>query len=300
MNESPDKSRPFATIGIAAAAIAFACGALGAFADSKTKSTPPPMTHWVVLKSGTGLWTEPGSSAPGETLTLEAQSEIIGIERATVGATRTPWVRVKVGDREGWIPEALLAPLAQKVSKNELETIGAEPIDRYHGIDPDYVPPDLVRIPDGYDPDMKYYLRAEAAAALGRMIHHARLDGLRLEVVSAYRAYPTQRRIYLRKLKNSGWDQRTVAKPGHSEHQLGTVVDLTGPDEKRLLRASFGEADEGIWLKENAPRYGFAVSYTRANSHETGYSAEPWHYRYWGTELAPTRHRTAIGEKPSP
>ncbi len=65
---------------------------------------------------------------------------------------------------------------------------------------------------------------------------------------------------------------RSAARPGHSEHQLGTTIDVEG-----------GEA----WLADEAWRYGFVVSYPFEHSPEsTCYKAEPWHLRYVGREAA--------------
>ncbi len=80
----------------------------------------------------------------------------------------------------------------------------------------------------------------------------------------------------------SATSQNKVAKPGHSEHQLGTTVDLCGLDPKTVLNPNFNLTKEGRWLRENASRFGFYQSYTKENQHLTGYIPEPWHYRFLG------------------
>jgi D-alanyl-D-alanine carboxypeptidase len=48
----------------------------------------------------------------------------------------------------------------------------------------------------------------------------------------------------------------------------------------------FYKTSEGIWLAENAHRYGFTLSYPREAFELTGFYYEPWHYRYVGVEMA--------------
>jgi LAS superfamily LD-carboxypeptidase LdcB len=80
--------------------------------------------------------------------------------------------------------------------------------------------------------------------------------------------------------------RRVSAEPGHSEHQLGTTVDLTSADVGYGLVESFASAPAGEWLLANSHQYGFALSYPAGQEHVTGYAHEPWHYRYIGLDAA--------------
>jgi LAS superfamily LD-carboxypeptidase LdcB len=252
-------------------------------------------SEWLLLDANPTLWSEPGHGSPSGRLNAPAGDTLVG-EAGAVGDGRSFfWIRIRHGEQRGWLPEALLAPRPRPVHPETMEEIGREPVDRFRGIAPAYAPHDLVTINYGYESDRTYLLRREAARACEAMIRSARADGLNIRIVSAYRAYDVQRRIYLNKLKRSGWRQKTVAKPGHSEHQLGTTVDFTGADDSALLRESFQDTPEGRWLREHAPGFGFALSYTSLNQARTGYAPEPWHYRYYGPELAPHRHAAALG-----
>ncbi len=75
------------------------------------------------------------------------------------------------------------------------------------------------------------------------------------------------------------------ARPGHSQHQLGTAIDL-GVEGKSNFNESFGQTSEGVWLSQNAVRFGFVMSYPKGKESITGYSYEPWHYRYIGKDNA--------------
>lgn len=235
-----------------------------------------------------------GSSIPWTDIKIgddRASRVLSGIETPTT-APLNIWYKIQYQGKAGWLPDACLAvPPADDAAT----TIGEERVDRWAGLAPDTKPADLVPVGPGYEKDRQYLLRKEAAAALAEMIDAARADRVKLMVVSGYRPWQTQQDLYRRRVKLSGPGQQTVAKPGHSEHQLGTAVDLTDGNEDTLLEPSFGDTPAGKWLRDNAPKYGFAVSFTLQNRPQTGFAPEPWHYRYWGKNLAKTRHASALG-----
>ena len=87
------------------------------------------------------------------------------------------------------------------------------------------------------------------------------------------------------------------ARAGHSEHQLGTAIDVTS--EGGVAPWNYGDwADTaaGSWMAANAWRYGFVMSYPRGGIDRTCYDYEPWHYRYVGRSLA--AEITANGRTP--
>ena len=86
-----------------------------------------------------------------------------------------------------------------------------------------------------------------------------------------------------------GYEQalRTSARAGHSEHQLGTSIDVTS--EGGAAPWEYGDwasTPAGGWMAANAWRYGFVMSYPRGAFDRTCYDYEPWHYRYVGRDLA--------------
>lgn len=95
-----------------------------------------------------------------------------------------------------------------------------------------------------------------------------------LVVTSGYRTYARQQEIY-----DEAADKAYVQKPGASEHQTGLAVDiqLFAGGMERL-----GETEQGIWLAENAYKYGFVLRYPEGREDITGIAYESWHFRFVG------------------
>jgi LAS superfamily LD-carboxypeptidase LdcB len=150
----------------------------------------------------------------------------------------------------------------------------------------DYVPPDLQPVPAYMKPAYSMQLRARALEHLENLYQAAADDGVELAIRSAYRSYSTQKGLFEDYARRYGEEEanRFSARPGQSEHQLGTTVDFGGTSVD--FKAAYGETPQGQWLAENAWRFGFAMSYPAGKEHITGYIFEPWHYRYIGVDAA--------------
>lgn len=155
------------------------------------------------------------------------------------------------------------------------------------GID-NYIPEGLVAIKDqiktkeGRD----ICLTEETAVALKSMLDDAAKESLDIRVTSGFRDRGFQEALYSQNQKeNSENETESVAKPGHSEHQLGTTVDLTTLSIGEVSASPvFEKTPEFEWLEEHAHEYGFVMSYPRGA--DTGYIYEPWHWRYLGADIA--------------
>ncbi|MEZ4501243.1 MAG: M15 family metallopeptidase [Dehalococcoidia bacterium] len=163
-------------------------------------------------------------------------------------------------------------------------------VDKRHALDRTAAPSDLVVLPETYVvPGFgTQQLRAEAASALRSMLDAAHAAGHDLRVRSSYRSYETQVDTYAYWVSTLGQTEanRISAKPGHSEHQLGTTADLTVPELDWQLSESLADTSAGRWLLVHATSYGFALSYPPRTEAITGYASEPWHYRYVGRSTA--------------
>ncbi len=149
-----------------------------------------------------------------------------------------------------------------------------------------YAPRDIVPLPDKVCQTWKYYLREEAADHLLQLWEAAQGDGIDLKVISAYRSYETQSELFHDYASQHGEEaaNRFSARPGQSEHQLGTTVDFGGTSNDQYQ--SFADTPQGQWLAGHAYEFGFVMSYPPGSEEITGYVYEPWHFRYIGMEAA--------------
>lgn len=155
-------------------------------------------------------------------------------------------------------------------------------LDPAYALPDDYEPPDLVTRPL---PSGVVRLRSFVIGDLGEMLAAAAADGVPLTINSSYRSFAKQATLFSNLEANEGTDYagEFAARPGHSEHQLGTAVDLGGGDD---------------WLAANAWRYGFVMSYPASRSPTwTCYGSEPWHYRYFGRQRAAAIYASGLSPR---
>lgn len=173
----------------------------------------------------------------------------------------------------------LAEPVENKNSNESLMAIDYV-VNKKRPLASEYEPSDLKEFADGIK------LRNELLEPLNNLLLEAKKEGISYYVLSGYRSYENQQKIYNEEVKNS--DQATadalVARPGHSEHQTGLALDL-GTTECDLEQC-FGDTKGGIWLAQHAHEYGFIIRYQKGWETRTGYQYEPWHLRYVGNELA--------------
>lgn len=186
---------------------------------------------------------------------------------------------------------------------------------------PTYAPRDLVDVStmrpapaSSCTPPDRQCLRREAAQAYQRMASAMRREGHEPKLDSAFRGFVTQCTVFAkwawRRGTAMGFCPATNASaiPGHSQHQLGTAVDLFTLSWTRggaHFREGFGCSTGGRWLAQNSWRFGFVLPYPLHPDYRvagsdcaarpehrgrvdprTGYKHEPWHFRYIGPENA--------------
>ncbi len=156
------------------------------------------------------------------------------------------------------------------------------------------------RLPNGYYPgDLRstanaglnggHTVRAFVIADLRAMVRAARAAGARVAVQSAFRSYSTQKSTFAYWSRVSGYSAalKSSARAGHSEHQLGTTVDFRSyGGSAPWYYSDWGNTKAGAWLKKNAWKYGFIMSYPKGKASVTCYAYEPWHFRYVGRSEA--------------
>ena len=257
-----------------------------------------------------------GDQSPGDTAVARAQSSEIS-ESSEVSAklptlaptavlpsaTITPTPTATTTPLLTPIPAPTVTPTATPIGpcdgrmpNGDLLTI----VTKTYGLSSAYAPDDLVPLADylGNDVTLGYpiYVRAVMIEPLLQMIRDMQAAGLEPQILSGYRAYSEQAAAYA-KWAAEFPDRVDIlsAPPGHSEHQLGTTLDFGSPhlaeysgDPTLQFHTYFYKTPEGVWLSENAWKYGFTLSYPREAQELTGFFYEPWHYRYVGVEMATT------------
>lgn len=129
-------------------------------------------------------------------------------------------------------------------------------------------------LPADYNPGVN----SEAYSALKKLQTDARNNGFDMPLLSGFRSYETQKNLFNSYAARSGYEKANTfsALPGQSEHQTGLAFDVGE------INDYFGDKPAGIWLKENAHKYGFIIRYLKGKESITGYKYEPWHIRYVG------------------
>ena len=126
-------------------------------------------------------------------------------------------------------------------------------------------------------------LQESALNALYKLMQAAKKDGVTLYVRQAYRSYADEARRY-ELLTGMG---EPAQKPGESSYQTGLSVTLVGEAWRTAdLTEAFAASGEAKWLSAHAAEYGFVLRYPEGKESLTGWSYEPWHYRYVGSAAA--------------
>jgi D-alanyl-D-alanine carboxypeptidase len=159
-------------------------------------------------------------------------------------------------------------------------------VNKYNQLACNYIPRDLEMITPLYNQG-GLVLRRDARIAFEIMCEAAGAGDIYLEAVSAFRSFSYQRQVYFKNMtpditleEYQAERDKVSARAGHSEHQTGLAVDINDLEE------TFEATPAGIWLARNSYRYGFLLRYPKGKEKITGYSYEPWHFRYLGMELA--------------
>ena len=131
-----------------------------------------------------------------------------------------------------------------------------------------------IGLPSWYNPGVN----KEALIAFEKMRECAKCDNVYLKIISGFRSYAYQKKIYEEYLKEFGEEKTDTfsARAGHSEHQTGLAFDICEDSDK------FIGTKEDMWLRKNAYKFGFIIRYPKGKEYITGYKYEPWHIRYVG------------------
>ncbi|HXJ97489.1 MAG TPA: M15 family metallopeptidase [Gelidibacter sp.] len=143
-----------------------------------------------------------------------------------------------------------------------------------------------------------FQIRKEAYDAFIAMKNAALNEDIAIQVVSSYRNFDHQNRIWERKYKSfiqQGLSpEKAIDKiieystiPGTSRHHWGTdmdLIDANAVQPKSVLSPSHFEGNGCFvnfkkWMDTHSRDYGFYLVYTN-NPQRKGFKYEPWHYSY--------------------
>ena len=245
----------------------------------------------------------------GLTFDIDYEKNIIKINRIKIG----------IGDKNEPVYEPLSFTVPSEFEQTNLayEAFGINAVENLIYLDPSsneyqilvnhqnplsekFEPNDLTELDcdtNPVNPSSYYSLRTVPAKALSLMMEamkNASIDGI--QVSSSYRSY--ERQVYLleyyteskmstEKLSYEDAQKevlKTLAIPGHSEHQTGLSVDFV--QGTKSLTTNFENSSAFEWLSQNAHKFGFILRYPSDKTDLTGYDYEPWHYRFVGRTVA--------------
>ncbi|NLP30760.1 MAG: M15 family metallopeptidase [Clostridiales bacterium] len=163
-------------------------------------------------------------------------------------------------------------------------------VNKQNHLEADYKPDDLepIRYYASDRSSGSRFMRAEAAEHFHKLVEAAKEEGYEIVMTTAYRSYSFQKILWDNYVAREGEEaaNRFSARPGQSEHQTGLAVDISSPSVNYALTEDFADTDEGIWIAENAHKFGFIIRFPQGKEHITGYLYEPWHLRYVGEKVA--------------
>ena len=146
--------------------------------------------------------------------------------------------------------------------------------------------------------NQNYQLLPEVSKSFELMKTAALKDSIKIKIVSGFRSFNQQRKIWNRKFRKNNSMGLTandnITKiieystiPGTSRHHWGTDIDIIDdnfePKGDVLLPEKFynnGPYEKlKNWMDDNSEKFGFFLVYTN-NLNRTGFKHEPWHYSY--------------------
>jgi zinc D-Ala-D-Ala carboxypeptidase len=236
----------------------------------------------VLGASGVGLWaTWDSTQTSADSLSTTAGGRLVTTTTAGLRATTTvPLPHCEQGDE----------PAVGDPDTEWATTV----IDSSYALPADFAPGDLLEVNQaGFD--SRDRVRSFVIGDLAALGEAAEANGTPIVVISAYRSYDYQANLFAHRAEEVGDAEAALrtARPGHSEHQLGTAIDVLDPGGGDLTTA-FAQTPAGQWVAAHAHEYGFVLSYPDAAQERTCYEFEPWHLRYVGRDIAAEIHESGL------
>lgn len=148
---------------------------------------------------------------------------------------------------------------------------------------------ELVSAKNAWDEDVK--LEKETYKQYKKLEKDLKKDGIIIVLDSVYRSVKEQEDLWDRWSKDPEkgieYAKKYAAVPGYSEHHTGLAVDIVIKKDGKLIEENEDMIEEReIFAKvhKKLSKYGFILRYLEGRDDITGYTYEPWHLRYVGSE----------------
>ncbi|GAA0859648.1 transglycosylase domain-containing protein [Aliiglaciecola litoralis] len=126
-----------------------------------------------------------------------------------------------------------------------------------------------------------YWVPAPAYESLIKMMNDAESEHIQLNIESAYRASGYQLYLALQMTKRLNYciseTFKLVERPFRSEHGCyeAVAIDFSTTGKRGV---AFSQSNAFEWLKNNAEKYNYTLSYDHGNTQLKNF--EPWHWQY--------------------
>ena len=238
----------------------------------------------VLGAAGIGLWvTWDSTQTTASSMSLATNSSVTTTTRPRDATPSTT------------VPEAAAcAAGSEQVEGDPVEDWATTVVDTAHQLPAEFAPADLVEVDEaGFE--ARDQVRGFVIADLAALRQAAEANGTPIVVISGYRSFGYQEDLFSDRASEVGEAEAALrtARPGHSEHQLGTAVDVLDPGVGDLTTA-FAATPAGQWVAAHAHEFGFVLSYPDGARDRTCYEYEPWHLRYVGRDVAAEIHESGL------
>ena len=147
----------------------------------------------------------------------------------------------------------------------------------------------LVSAKNAWDEDVK--LEVQTYKKYKQLEKELKNDGVTIVLDSIYRSVKEQQELWDRwsndPEKGIDYAKKYAAVPGYSEHHTGLAVDIVIKKDGKLIEENedmIAEKEVFAKIHKKLAKHGFILRYLEGREDTTGYTYEPWHLRYVGSE----------------
>ena len=124
-------------------------------------------------------------------------------------------------------------------------------------------------------------------------------QGIDIELDSTYRSVERQKELWAEFEEKYGraYCEKYAAVPGYSEHHTGLAIDVCLIKDGQVIDDNdemIAEVEIFSKIHTFLSDYGFILRYMKGKEDITGYSYEPWHFRYVGIKAAKKIYQKGI------